>query len=181
MACSKDIHFKLYILHAKMQGSSPLPPGFQPTAGTGAGARVANHLPESNPTLFDVLQEHGIAQPTADNKAIWKAAVASSNGWTQSFTFLKLAPGSIWDADSQPSPFTGTVRVAQDASIVSDAAVTTPLPPAAPFTGNTSSSPTTTLPASPAPSRASDTIDALLDLLGGPVPAPIRRWPRPAM
>ncbi|WP_179100647.1 MobH family relaxase, partial [Burkholderia pseudomallei] len=36
-------------------------------------------IPESNPTLFDVLQEHGIVQPTTDGKAIWKAIVASSN------------------------------------------------------------------------------------------------------
>ncbi|ARL24650.1 MobH family relaxase [Burkholderia pseudomallei] len=130
-------------------------------------------IPESNPTLFNVLQEHGIVQPTSDNKAIWKATVASSNGWTQSFTFLKLASASIWGTDSQPSLFAGSVRVEQDTGIVGDAAVTTPPTTTAPFTGNTSSSPTTTLPASPAPSRASDTIDALLDLLGGPVPAPI--------
>ncbi|MFG6892044.1 MobH family relaxase [Burkholderia pseudomallei] len=130
-------------------------------------------IPQSNPTLFDVLQEHGIVQPTSDNKAIWKATVASSNGWTQSFTFLKLASASIWDTDSQPSLFAGSVRVEQDTGIVGDAAVTTPPTTTSPFTGNTSSSPTTTLPASPAPSRASDTIDALLDLLGGPVPAPI--------
>lgn len=130
-------------------------------------------IPESNPTLFDVLQEHGVVQPTADNKAIWKAVVASPNGWTQSFTFLKLSPASIWDTDNQPATFAGTVRVEQDTSIVGDAAVTTPLTPPAPFIGNTSSSPTTNLPASPAPSRASDTIDALLDLLGGPVPTPV--------
>ena len=130
-------------------------------------------IPQSNPTLFDALQEHGIVQSTSDNKAIWKAVVASPNGWTQSFTFLKLAPASIWDTDSQPSLFAGSVRVEQDTGIVGDAAVTTPPTTTSPFTGNTSSSPTTTLPASPAPSRASDTIDALLDLLGGPVPAPI--------
>lgn len=130
-------------------------------------------IPESNPTLFDVLQEHGIVQSTSDNKAIWKATVASSNGWTQSFTFLKVAPASIWDTDNQPSLFAGTVRVEQDTGIVGDAAVTTPLTNAAPFTGNTSPSPTTNLPASPAPSRASDTIDALLDLFGGPLSAPI--------
>lgn len=130
-------------------------------------------IPESNPTLFDVLQEHGIVQSTAENKAIWKATVASSNGWTQSFTFLKVAPASIWDTDNQPSLFEGTVRVEQDTGIVGDAAVTTPLTPAAPSTGNPSPSPATKLPASPAPSRASDTIDALLDLLGGTLPTPV--------
>ncbi|MGV4658890.1 MobH family relaxase [Burkholderia pseudomallei] len=135
-------------------------------------------IPESNPTLFDVLQEHGIAQPTTDKKAIWKAIVASPNGWTQSFTFLKLAPASIWDTDNQPSLFAGSVRVEHDTDIAGDAAVTTPPTSAAPLTVDTSPSsspssspsPATSLPASSAPSRASDTIDALLDLLGGPVP-----------
>ncbi|QTB44267.1 TraI domain-containing protein [Burkholderia pseudomallei] len=130
-------------------------------------------IPESNPTLFDVLQEHGIVQPTTDGKAIWKATVASANGWRQNFTFLKLAPVSIWDTDNQPAPFTGTVRVEQDMGIVGDAAVTAPPATAAPLTDDTSPSPATSLPASSGPSRASDTIDALLDLLGGPAPAPV--------
>ncbi|WP_458366927.1 MobH family relaxase [Burkholderia pseudomallei] len=133
-------------------------------------------IPESNPTLFDVLQEHGIVQSTTDNKAIWKATVTSSNGWTQSFTFLKLAPASIWDTDNQPAIFTGTVRVEQDTGIASGAAVTAPptAPPTttAPLTGSTSLPPARSIPASPSPPRAPDTIDALLDLLGGPAPIP---------
>lgn len=127
-------------------------------------------IPDSNPTLFDVLQEHGIAQPTTDGKAIWKATVASPNGWTQSFTFLKLAPTAIWDADDRPSPFAGTVRVEQDADTAGDAAEKTSATTAAPIAGNTSSSPATSLPPSSAPSRAPDTIDALLDLLGDSPP-----------
>lgn len=130
-------------------------------------------IPESNPTLFDVLQEHGIVQPTTDGKAIWKAIVASANGWTQSFTFLKLAPASIWDTDNQPVTFTGTVRIERDSGIVSDAAVTAPPTTAAHLTGDTSLSPATNLQASSVSSQASDTIDALLDLLGRPAPAPV--------
>ncbi|MCD4543025.1 TraI domain-containing protein [Burkholderia pseudomallei] len=129
-------------------------------------------IPQSNPTLFDVLQEHGIVQPTSDNKAIWKATVASSNGWTQSFTFLKLAPASIWDTDNQPAIFTGTVRVEQDTGIAGDAALTAPPTTTAPLTGSTSSPPATGIPAVRPSSRAPDTIDALLDLLGGPAPTP---------
>lgn len=125
-------------------------------------------IPESNPTLFDVLQEHGIVQPTTDDKAIWKATVASPNGWTQSFTFLKLAPASIWDTDSQPTMFTGTVRIEQNTGGAGDAAATTPLTTVTPLTGNASPSPATSLPVSSAPSQTADTIDALLDLLGGP-------------
>lgn len=126
-------------------------------------------IPESNPTLFDVLQEHGIVQPTTDGKAIWKATVASTNGWTQSFTFLKLAPASIWDTGDLPSPFTGTVRVEQDADTTGDMTGKTTTTAIA---GNTSSSPAASLPPSSAPSRAPDTIDALLDLLGGSPSAP---------
>ncbi|CAJ3538866.1 putative helicase [Burkholderia pseudomallei] len=130
-------------------------------------------IPESNPTLFDVLQEHGIVQSTSDNKAIWKATVASPNGWTQSFTFLKLAPVSIWDTDNRPATFMGTVRVERDSGIVDDAAVTAPTTTTAYLTGDTSPSPTPSLPASSVLSRASNTIDALLDLLGSPPPAPV--------
>ncbi|CAJ7287665.1 putative helicase [Burkholderia pseudomallei] len=126
-------------------------------------------IPESNPTLFDVLQEHGIVQPTTDGKAIWKAIVASSNGWTQSFTFLKLAPASIWDTGDRPYPFAGTVRVEQDADTAGD---TTGKTTAATVAGKTSSSPATSLPPSSAPSRTPDTIDALLDLLSDSPPAP---------
>ncbi|WP_122885302.1 MobH family relaxase [Burkholderia pseudomallei] len=129
-------------------------------------------IPESNPTLFDVLQEHGIVQPTTDGKAIWKATVASSNGWTQSFTFLRLAPTSIWDNDNQPSPFVGTVRVELNADTAGDTTGKTSTAIATPIAGNTSSSPAASLPPSSAPSHAPDTIEALLDLLGGSPPAP---------
>ncbi|WP_308142777.1 MobH family relaxase [Burkholderia pseudomallei] len=126
-------------------------------------------IPESNPTLFDILQEHGIVQPTTDGKAIWKATVASTNGWTQSFTFLKLAPVSIWDAGDQPSSFAGAVRVEQDADTAGN---TTGKTSATAITGNTPSSPATSIPPSSAPSRAPDTVDALLDLLGRSPPVP---------
>ncbi|CAJ5943450.1 putative helicase [Burkholderia pseudomallei] len=125
-------------------------------------------IPESNPTLFDVLQEHGIVQPTTDGKAIWKAIVASPNGWTQSFTFLKLAPASIWDTGDRPSPYSGTVRVEQNADTTGDTSGKTT---ATAIASNTSSS-AASLPPSSAPFRAPDTVDALLDLLGGSPPAP---------
>lgn len=129
-------------------------------------------IPESNPTLFDVLQEHGIVQPTTDGKAIWKATVTSANGWTQSFTFLKLSTASIWEADNQPAIFTGTVRVEQDADTPGNTTGKTSAATATPIAGNTSSSPATSIPPSSAPSRSPNTIDALLDLLGGSPPAP---------
>ncbi|ATF37248.1 hypothetical protein CO709_31170 [Burkholderia thailandensis] len=130
-------------------------------------AQGIDGIPESNPTLFDVLQEHGIVQPTTDGKAIWKATVASATGWTQSFTFLKLATTSIWEAGDHPSPFTGTVHAEPDTGVANEATrkssdATTPRtvstsPPSTTSTATVSTSP-----------KATDTIDALLDLLGGP-------------
>ncbi|CAJ7948935.1 putative helicase [Burkholderia pseudomallei] len=135
-------------------------------------AQGVEGIPDSNPTVFDVLQEHAIVQPTPEGKAIWKAVVTSESGWTHSFTFLRLAPASIWDTGDRPSPFTGTVRVEQDAETTGDTTGKTSAAMATPIAGNTSSSPATSIPPSSAPSRAPDTIEALLDLLGGSPPAP---------
>ena len=129
-------------------------------------------IPESNPTLFDVLQEHGIVQPTSDGKAIWKATVNSMNGWTHSFTFLKLAPAAIWDIDDQPVPFGGVVTIDSDntPNTGTSASTSANTPP------TSSSSATTVSPIDPASitTRApGDAVDALLDLLGGsPPPTP---------
>ena len=68
-------------------------------------------IPEKNTAVFNVLQDHGIAQATRDGKAIWKATVTGNNGWSHSFTFLKLAPALIWEAGDRPPAFAGTVRV----------------------------------------------------------------------
>ena len=53
-------------------------------------------IPSSNTALFTILQDHGIAQATTDDKAIWKATVTGANGWSHTFTFLRLAPALIW-------------------------------------------------------------------------------------
>ncbi|CAJ4767464.1 putative helicase [Burkholderia pseudomallei] len=133
-------------------------------------AQGMEEIPNSNPTLFDVLQEHGIAQPTTDGKAVWKATVAGSNGWTQSFTFLKLAPTAIWDVDDRPSPFAGTVRIEQMADTSGTASQKTAITNPIPIASNTFESPTIGLPASSPLPHAPDTIDALLDLLSGSPP-----------
>ena len=67
-------------------------------------------IPASNTAVFNVLQDHGIALPTPDGKAIWKATVASDAGWSHSFTFLKLSPALIWEAAERPAPFAGQVQ-----------------------------------------------------------------------
>jgi len=71
-------------------------------------------IPASNTAVFDVLQDHGIAQATPDGKAIWKATVTSDAGWSHNFTFLKLSPAMIWDAADRPASFAGSVQVEQE-------------------------------------------------------------------
>lgn len=77
-------------------------------------AQGIDGVPANNTAVFNVLQDHGIAQPTADGKAIWKAAVTSNTGWSRSFTFLKLAPSLFWESGERPTPFAGSVLVKQD-------------------------------------------------------------------
>jgi integrating conjugative element relaxase (TIGR03760 family) len=71
-------------------------------------------IPSSNTAIFNVLQDHSIALPTPDGKAIWKATVTSDAGWSHSFTFLKLSPAMIWDVADRPAPFAGRVQVEQE-------------------------------------------------------------------
>jgi len=79
-------------------------------------------IPSKNSILFTSLQEHHIILSTIEDKAIWSATVTSScNGWSQSFTFLKVMPSLIWP-EEKPSVFDGTVIVYQltDASTVTE-------------------------------------------------------------
>lgn len=68
-------------------------------------------IPSSNTAVFNVLQDHGMLQPTADDKAIWKATVTSDAGWSHTFTLLRLAPALIWEPSERPAPFQGSVTV----------------------------------------------------------------------
>lgn len=68
-------------------------------------------IPSSNTAVFNVLQDHGIAQVTPGGKAIWKATVTSDAGWSHGFTFLKMSPALIWDSADRPAPFAGRVQV----------------------------------------------------------------------
>ena len=112
-------------------------------------------IPASNTAVFNVLQDHGIALPTPDGKAIWKATVASDAGWSHSFTFLKLSPALIWEAAERPAPFAGQVRVAQE-----DAAQPEPAAPGVAQPGPAPSAAPLVL------STAADNgVGALLDLL----------------
>ncbi len=68
-------------------------------------------IPANNTAVFNVLQDHGMLQPTADDKAIWRATVTSATGWSHSFTLLRLAPALIWEPGERPAPFAGTVTI----------------------------------------------------------------------
>ncbi|MBI2782813.1 MAG: TraI domain-containing protein [Gammaproteobacteria bacterium] len=123
-------------------------------------------IPASNTAVFNVLQDHGIVQPTPDGKAIWKAAVTSDAGWSHAFTFLKLSPAMIWDAVDRPAPFAGRVQVEEEQ------AEPPPLAPAVadgPRVEGTEAAPASTAPIA---SAATDTgVAALLDLLGDTAPS----------
>ncbi|MCZ8403804.1 relaxase [Achromobacter xylosoxidans] len=68
-------------------------------------------IPANNTAVFNVLQEHGMLQPTPDDKAVWRATVTSATGWSHSFTLLRLAPALIWDSGERPTPFAGSVEI----------------------------------------------------------------------
>lgn len=72
-------------------------------------------IPTSNAAVFDVLQDHGLLQPSPDGKAIWRAMVTSQTGWSNPFTFLRLSPSLIWEGHERPTPFSGTVEPQQPA------------------------------------------------------------------
>ena len=133
-------------------------------------------IPASNTAVFNVLQYHGIALPTPDGKAIWKATVASDAGWSHSFTFLKLSPALIWEAAERPAPFAGQVQVEQEQEDMAQqvpaalgAARTKPEPA---LSGESPVTPVMTAAA------ADNGVGALLDLLdtapaaSGPLPMP---------
>lgn len=110
-------------------------------------------IPSNNTAVFNVLQDHGIALATPDDKAIWKATVTSDAGWSHTFTLLRLAPSLIWEGDERPPPFAGTVTVVQEE-------VEPTIPASLPVVEDSAVS--ESLPVQP----AGDGIEALLGLLG---------------
>ena len=138
-------------------------------------------IPASNTAVFNVLQDHGIALPTPDGKAIWKATVASDAGWSHSFTFLKLSPALIWEAAERPAPFAGQVQVEQETEHTAQQ-----VPAAAPGAARAAPEPALSGAspiASVATAAAADNgVGALLDLLdmAPAAPAPRPMPPEPA-
>ncbi|RIJ06638.1 relaxase [Pseudomonas sp. 91RF] len=133
-------------------------------------------IPEGNIAVFNVLQEHGIALPSSNGKAIWNATVTSETGWSHSFTFLKLSPALIWDATARPAAFSGTVIV--DTTTQPPIAPGPPLNTSCSARGNASERATSNhnsfrpLPRADNASPAPDSLDLLMDLFGGPPTLP---------
>ncbi|TNL09700.1 relaxase [Kosakonia cowanii] len=126
-------------------------------------------IPANNTAVFNVLQDHGMLQPTPDDKAIWKAVVTSDAGWTHTFTLLRLAPALIWENNERPEAFQGTVEVVQEEASTADASpAQTVAAEATSIAASPTSPSSTSIPASTAEAPANDGIDALLDLLGTP-------------
>ncbi|EIU4992536.1 MobH family relaxase [Pseudomonas aeruginosa] len=85
-------------------------------------------IPANNTAVFNVLQDHGMLKPTPDGKAVWRATVISTTGWSHSFTLLRLAPALIWESGERPAPFAGTVAI--DATLAENDASAPATPPA---------------------------------------------------
>ncbi|NQD96866.1 relaxase, partial [Pseudomonas sp. CrR25] len=118
-------------------------------------AQGIDGIPANNTALFNVLQDHGMLQPTPDGKAIWRATVTSAAGWSHTFTLLRLAPTLIWEGASRPEPFPGTVVV----EVEPRDALTEP------STDSGDSSPAVNTTPTPPLEPAADGVDALLALL----------------
>jgi integrating conjugative element relaxase (TIGR03760 family) len=132
-------------------------------------------IPANNSAVFNVLQDHAIAQPTPDGKAIWKAVVTSDTGWSHTFTFLKLSPALIWEGDSRPAPFNGSVQVIQDNSDVPPSLLASPAlaAPQEPSLATISAAHAQTTQATGAGAPpAPDELDNLLNMLASPSIAP---------
>ncbi|KFK95924.1 MobH family relaxase [Serratia sp. Ag2] len=123
-------------------------------------AQGISGIPESNTALFNVLQEHGIAQATPEGKAIWAANVTSNSGWSHRFTFLRLAPALIWESGERPAEFLGTVAIEQEANGSDNLDALSPESPAPASVSHT---------AVAAPEAFSDPLNDLLNML--PLPA----------
>lgn len=122
-------------------------------------------IPANNLAVFNVLQDHGVALPTPDGKAIWKATVTSDSGWSSTFTFLKLSPALIWEASQRPAVFSGAVGVIADENAAAEdsASAVTLTARSDASDGLGPSAPSSVRP-------AVDGIDALLGLLSVPDP-----------
>lgn len=131
-------------------------------------------IPANNTAVFNVLQDHGMLQPSSEGKAIWKATVTSDAGWSNTFTFLRLSPALIWESGDRPEPFSGTVAIditrtseASDLTVDESTPMASPLPSgweASPSASDTTAPSTSTVLPVP-PQETASRFDVMDDLL----------------
>ena len=129
-------------------------------------------IPSSNATFFNMLQDQGVIQTNAQNKAIWKATIDNGRGWRNTFTLLRLSPALIWtDANDRPAAYSGTVQVESGTSADDTQSDAQSLPPSSqqspPFVSATPFVATVNVPFEHLPPTASDPaeVEALMALL----------------
>ena len=129
-------------------------------------------IPSSNATFFNVLQDQGVIQTNAQDKAIWKATIDNGLGWRNTFTLLRLSPALIWtDANDRPAAYSGTVQVESGTSADDTQSDAQSLPPSSqqspPFVSATPFVATVNVPFEHLPPTASDPaeVEALMALL----------------
>ena len=72
----------------------------------------ATGIPSDPVRIYDVLQEHGFALPTADGKAIWKINVQDNQGkFSHTLTCLKFKTRRLFLPVRLPQSFNGVIRV----------------------------------------------------------------------
>ncbi|MFC3941602.1 relaxase [Pseudomonas gingeri NCPPB 3146 = LMG 5327] len=140
-------------------------------------------VPTSNAPFFNMLQDQGVIQTNAQDKAIWRATIDNGNGWRNTFTLLKLSPALIWnDANDRPPVYSGTLEVDAGSTTEEPQEVKQSLDPGLPESNSTGPALHTTNVSAPVlkplapPTNDPAEIDALMALLGN-ITAPLEGHP----
>jgi len=130
-------------------------------------------IPSSNAPFFNMLQDQGVIQTNAQDKAIWKATIDNGRGWRNTLTVLKLSPALIWpDAKDRPAGYTGTLELEEAGAPAEETVAGQPGPQidspaeiedAAPFPTAHTNTPATTPQVS---TNRDNEVDELLALFG---------------
>lgn len=87
-------------------------------------------IPSSNAPFFNMLQDQGVIQTNAQDKAIWKAIIDNGRGWRNTLTVLKLSPALIWpDSKDRPAGYAGTLELEETHALVEETVADRPAGP----------------------------------------------------
>jgi integrating conjugative element relaxase (TIGR03760 family) len=87
-------------------------------------------IPSSNAPFFNMLQDQGVIQTNAQDKAIWKAIIDNGRGWRNTLTVLKLSPALIWpDSKDRPAGYAGTLELEEANALVEETVALQPSGP----------------------------------------------------